>query len=215
MKPVQTLKTLATTVALATLVGCAAQQPIAQQATSVASTLPGWVMNPVVENGIADTQCVLAKPNTSMSILKNQATTLARADLSKQIQVRVKAMDKTYQRLTDTTQGQEVGGTFESVSKQVSQQVLTGSRAIQMDYITLPGGEQNFCVMTALSPELTNTLFKQVVQKSGANLSPQHESVLYEQFMGSIAQNDLAQEIQKEFMVGNAQKELEQEQHNQ
>ena len=196
MKPLNTLKTISTSVVLATLFGCAAQQPVTQQPAPATSSLPSWVMNPVVENGIADTQCVLAKPGIGMNYLKNQATTLARAELAKQINVKVKAMDKTYQRLTDTTQGQEVGGTFESVSKQVAQQALSGSRAIQMDYVTMPGGEQNFCVMAALPPELTNTLFKELVSQSGAQLSPQNEGVLYEQFMAHKAQQELEKELQ-------------------
>jgi len=199
VRPFPSIKILVTSVAAISLCACVSQ-PVQQQATPAAppaSSLPSWVMNPMVENGIADTQCVSAKPGVGLNYLKSQATALARAELSKQLDVKVKAMDKTYQRLADTTSGQSVGGTFESVSKQVAQQSLSGSRAINMDYVTMPGGEQNFCVMVALSPELTDSLFKELVNKSGANLSPQDEGVLYEQFLSHKAQEEMEAELMK------------------
>ena len=152
-------------------------------------------MNPVVENGIADTQCVAAKPGIGINYLKSQATSLARAELVKQIDVKVKAMDKTYQRLSDTKSGQSVGGTFESVSKQVANKNISGSRAINMDFITMPDGSRNFCVMVAMSPELTNSLFKELIKESGTNLSAQNEDVLYEQFLAHKAQQEMEAEL--------------------
>ena len=202
MKSTQTLKTLTTSVALATLFGCAAQQPIAQQPSSTTLSLPGWVMNPVVENGMADTQCVLAKPTMSTRDLKSQAITLARAELSKQIKIFAKQMDKAYQRLADTTQGQEqaqkMGGTFASVSEQVSEQVVKSSQVIHEDYVTMPGGEQNFCLMAAISHETMKPIFRQLAKKSSANLSLKDADVLYEQLTVRQSDKDIDLELELE-----------------
>lgn len=191
------LKTLAIAVTVATLSACSAQPPATAptQAETIKS-LPDWVMNPVIENGIADTQCIAAKPGIGMNYLKSTAITLARAELAKQIGVKVKAMDKTYQRLADTTAGTSVGGSFESVSKQVTEKNLSGSRAIQMDYVTMPDNTQNFCVMVAMSPEVTKTLFNDLIAESGNNnISPQNEAVLYERFLAEKAAKELDAEF--------------------
>ncbi|HKL77054.1 MAG TPA: hypothetical protein VJ985_01610, partial [Gammaproteobacteria bacterium] len=57
------------------------------------SQLPSWVMNPVIEGGVAATECV--KATGSMSLDKSEAIANARATLVKQINVKVEAMDKT------------------------------------------------------------------------------------------------------------------------
>lgn len=197
MNKPEALKTLAVAVTIATLSACAAQQP-ASTSAETKSSLPDWVMNPVIENGIADTQCVAAKPGIGMNYLKSTATTLARAELAKQIGIKVKAMDKTYQRLADTTAGTSVGGSFESVSKQVTEKNLSGSRAIKMDYVTMPDNTQNFCVMVAMSPEVTKALFKDLIAGSGnSNISPQNEAVLYERFLAEKAAKELDAEFKR------------------
>jgi hypothetical protein len=190
------MKMLAAATAVALISGCATQETKPAPETTSSVNLPDWVMNPVIENGIADTQCVAAKPGIGMNYLKSQATSLARAELAKQIEIKVKAMDKTYQRLADTQQGTSVGGSFESVSKQVTQKNLSGSRAIKMDYVTMPGNAQNFCVMVAMSPEVTKTLFKDLISESGNNnISPTNEAVLYERFLAKKATEELEAEF--------------------
>ncbi|WP_197472764.1 LPP20 family lipoprotein, partial [Oleiphilus sp. HI0123] len=104
----------------------------------------------------------------------NKATALARAELAKQIEVKVKAMDKTYQRLTDTAEGSTTGGTFESVSKQLANKTLSGSRVTKIDYVDFPDDTQKLCVMVTMSPELTESLFKDLLQGSGKSISPKN-----------------------------------------
>ena len=155
--------------------------------------LPSWVLNPIIENGIADTQCV--QTTADFNILKNKASALARAELAKQINVSVKAMDKTYQRLTDTADGSSSGSDFESVSKQLAQQALSGSRATNVDYVDFPDNTQKLCVMMTMSPDVTATLFEQIVKGSGRDLNPRDEKVLYERFLAKKA----GEEMDKEF----------------
>ncbi len=198
MNHLKTLKMLAVAASVASLSGCFTQQASTTPAAATMPELPDWVSMPVVENGIADTQCVLAKPGIGMNYLKSTGTALARAELAKQIGIKVQAMDKTYSRLADTTEGQSVGSSFESVSKQVTDKHLSGSRAIKMGYVTMPPeNTQNFCVMVAMSPEVTKALFQDLVTESGNNLSPKNEAVLYERFLAEKAQQELEAEFQK------------------
>ena len=171
--------------------GCASTPTVSK----TASSLPDWVMIPLVEDGVADTQCVLA--NASMGILKSKATALGRAEISKQIDVQVKAMDKTYQSLVEATEGDSVGNTFESVSKQVSSQKLSGSRATKVEYVDFPDGTQQLCVMVTLDPALTRELYNEVTKGSGRKLSGRDDAVLWQQFMAQKAQNELDAELSK------------------
>ena len=150
----------------------------------------------MVEDGFADTQCV--QTIADMNIIKNKAVALARAEIAKQINIQVKAMDKTYQNLTETGKGSTAGSTFESVSKQVTQQKLSGSRPIKMDYIDFPDGTQKLCVMVAMSPAVTKALFQELVSASGKQLSPNDDAVLYQEFKAHKAQDEMEQELQSQ-----------------
>jgi hypothetical protein len=181
------------------LAACAGNQPAPQAAAPAPAAkpkLPSWVMLPMVEDGFADTQCVSTVAD--MNILKNKAVALARAEIAKQINIQVKAMDKTYQNLTDTAKGSTAGGTFESVSKQVTQQRLAGSRPVKMDYVDFPDGTQKLCVMVAMSPAVTKALYKDLVSASGKQLSPKDDAVLYQEFKAYKAQQELDKETQQQ-----------------
>lgn len=192
------LKQLVTATAAATLLSaCASNAPAPQAPVMDAPkvTLPSWVTLPFVEDGFADTQCV--ENNAGMSVLKNKATALARAEIAKQIDIQVKAMDKTYQNLTEVAGGTSGGGTFESVSKQVTNQKLAGSRAVRMDYVDFPDNTQKVCVMVALNPALTQQLYKEIVQQSGRDLAPDDDRVLFQEFKAYKAQEELERELNK------------------
>lgn len=190
MKTSETVKSVSLVLSVAALAACASNppRPAAQQ-----PNIPDWVLTPVIENGIADTQCVIAHPGFNMSILKTKTTALARAELAKQINVKVKAMDKSFQHLTETANGPSQGSPFESVFKQIANQTMSGSRVIKQNYVNLPpDNKSNYCVMVGLSPEQSKAMFEQLVQQSNTtNLSPRNEAVLYERFLAEKAQKKL------------------------
>ena len=184
-----------TAIATSFLTACASNQPADVEQTAAKIKLPDWVTMPIIEDGFADTQCV--QTTADMNILKNKATALARAEIAKQINIQVKAMDKTYQNLTDTSEGSSSGSTFESVSKQVTNQKLSGSRATKLDYVDFPDGTQKMCVMVTMSPATTAALYKEIVKESTRQLSPQHEAVLFQEFKAYKAQQELDSEMDK------------------
>ena len=155
--------------------------------------LPAWVTFPLVEDGLADTQCV--ENNASMSLLKTKATTLARVEIAKQINVKVKAMDKSYQNLTTAADGTSEGSTFESVSKSITKQSLSGTRAVKLDYVDFPDGTTKICVMVTMNPALTKNVYSKIVEKSGRTLSAQSDDILYQQFKAKKLEEQMDEEM--------------------
>ena len=156
---------------------------------------PKWFYSPVNQNGLAAASCVPI-PGINLSVAKKQATANGRADLAMQIETKVKAMDKSYDRVTNTNEGASTGGTFESVSKQVANQNLAGSRAQKFARVNDDGVEM-MCAFVTLSPESTGSLFNGLIKAADVNLSPDNESVLREQFLAYKAQQELEKEIKK------------------
>lgn len=194
MKTLKIIKMISVAALAANLAACATKQVAPTDSQSI---IPEWVTNPVLENGLADTQCIAAKNGIGMNILKTKAITEARAELAKQINSKVKAMDKDYERLADTAGTTSVGSSFESVSKQVTNKNLSGSRPIKMDYVTMQDKQQYFCVMVAIPPEITKALFKDLITESGNNVAAQNEAILYERFLAEKAAKELDAEFQQ------------------
>ncbi|HTO19864.1 MAG TPA: hypothetical protein VL129_12045 [Pseudomonas sp.] len=173
-----------TALTAAVLTGCGSKP------AAPTSSLPDWVMSPVVEGGIAATDCVSSSGN--FSIDRSQATANARAALTKEINLKVAAMDKTYGSRTDAAGKTQVGSSFESVSRQVAQQQISGSKAVKVDFVDMDGQRQ-LCVMVAIQPEATKALYDSIIQQSQRKLSAQDEDILYQEFRASKAQNELSE----------------------
>lgn len=154
--------------------------------------IPEWVLNPIVEDGIAATACVNWSGN--MNIDRQSATASARADISKQIDVKVRAMDKTYDESMSTGSAAKASGIFSAVSKQVSQARLKGSRPIKVQPVTIDGSRK-LCVMVAVSN--SKEIFKEIIENSDAGVSPQDENKLYLEWKESRAQAEMDSETKQ------------------
>jgi hypothetical protein len=161
---------------------------------SLSANIPSWVLNPVVEDGIAATDCV--KFSGNMSVDKKMATANSRLALAQQIGIRVEGLDKTYSSRVDSNDDTTVGTNFSSVSKQLTKQKLTGSRVIKSDIIKIAGKEQ-FCVLTTLSPTATKELFDDIIKQSQRSVNPQDEKFLYQEFKAHKAEQNLDKEIKR------------------
>ncbi|GHB79159.1 hypothetical protein GCM10008107_30830 [Psychrosphaera saromensis] len=158
------------------------------------ANIPDWVLSPSVEDGIAAAACVSA--SGSMTTDKAQATALSRVDLAQQIGTRVQSLDKTYQERIDVDGQAQVGSTFTSVSKQLTEQSLTGSRVIKTSYANFDGKNQ-LCVLTALGSSSTKELFASILKDSQRPVTPDQERVLYQEFKAYKAQDELDAELMK------------------
>ncbi len=184
------IKLVTAVLAASLMAGCASNQAPEQPTSD--SGLPAWVMTPASvagEGALAATECV--PNNANMSILKAKSVALARAALAQQIGVNVQAMDKTYQTLTENGDEAGSGSTFESVSKQVTDQMLNGAIPQRMDYLEGPGDKMLFCSMVVLAPEKNRKIFEQIIDKSNRQLSPNNEALLYQEYRAKRAAEEL------------------------
>lgn len=171
------------------------QTPVAESKPQTSlSGIPQWVLNPVVDNAIAAADCV--KFSGNISIDQKMAAANARQALAQQIETRVEALDKTYANRTDANQEITTGATFSSVSKQVTKQKLTGSRVVKSDVVKIAGQDQ-FCVMVTLTPEVTQDLFSSIINESKRSVNPKDEKFLYQEFKAFKAEQDLDKEIKR------------------
>lgn len=156
--------------------------------------IPDWVLNPVVENGIAAADCI--KYSGNISVDQKMAVANARLALAQQIETRIEGLDKTFANRVDANDKTTVGTTFSSVSKQLTKQTLQGSRVVKADIVDI-GGKDFFCALTTLSPSLTKTLFKDLVKETKLNINPKDEQFLYQEFKAFKAEQDLEKEIER------------------
>lgn len=141
--------------------------------------MPKWVIDPVLDEGIASAVCVPSTGNLTTDRAK--ATAMGRAELAQQVDIRVKALDKTYQeKISDVSPG----STFSSVSKQLTNSAVSGARVIKSTYAEFDGKKQ-LCVLSALESGATRALFQQLVSSSGQSLNTKQQQTLYEEFLAT------------------------------
>ena len=180
------MKTMSVTALIvASLVGCASQPP-------------DWIMRPTAEGGFAATECV--KDSGNLSLDRQIVVAKARAEIAKQVELRVAAMDKTYTRMTEensagaqgeaasSSQSRSVNTAFESVSKQVAEQTLSGLAPARVEYVEL-NDARNLCAMITVDRSQTRQVYDQIVQASGEKLAPAASEALYKDFSGASGSN--------------------------
>jgi len=148
--------------------------------------MPDWVINPDVKQGVASSVCVPSTGNLTTDRAK--ATAMGRAELAQQIDIRVKALDKTYQEKVSIAEGDAMGATFSSVSKQLTNQAVSGARVIKSSYAEFDGKRQ-LCVLSAIEAGETQKLFSSLVSSTGTKLQPELQQSLYQEFLQSQKSN--------------------------
>lgn len=161
-------------------------------AAGCASQPPDWIMRPTTEGGFAATECVPDSGNLSLD--RQIAVAKARAEVAKQFELRVAAMDKTYTRLAQETNapaGAEkpahsrgLQTAFESVSKQIAEQTLTGLTPTRVEYVELED-VRNLCAMIAVDKLKARQAYEQIVQASGQKVDAAASEALYREFTAS------------------------------
>ena len=184
---------LTTSILAGLLTGCGSNAP---KETASNGPYPDWYYAPAqaIEGALNAASCVPI-PGGNMEIAKKQTIANGKASIAGQVETRIKAMDKTYDRLATTDEGTSVGGTFESVSKQVVNQTLSGIRSVKATRVN-DNGKMYFCSLVSLNPEATKELVTKIIKSANVNLSASNESVLREQFNAYKAQQELEQQFQ-------------------
>ncbi|WP_354623965.1 hypothetical protein [Psychromonas sp. MME2] len=175
---------------LVLVVGCSSST---EKETSIGS-IPKWILDPQIEDGIAVSECVLFSGN--MSIDRQQALANGRASLAQRIESRVSALDKIYRDKIEVSSGVESGTTFSSVSKQVTQQTLVGTSLVKTDIVEI-AGKDNLCVLVAIGQESTKEIFDNLVNAAKRPMSAQQKDLLYTEFKAQRAEQQLDAELEK------------------
>jgi hypothetical protein len=176
-------------IGLGLLAGCGSPS---QKSTAGMGEIPKWVASPQVEQGIAVTECVPASDNYSLD--RKEAVANARASLAQQIQTKVQAMDKTYQRRIRADDKTTTGTTFESVSKQLTEQTLQGTVPKKMGYEML-NQQKHMCVMLTMGSGKMKEFFDRLMKQANAEVGPKDEEILYQEFKAKQAQEEMEQDL--------------------
>ncbi len=150
---------------------------------------PSWVLNPEVEGGLAAVgSAKIGK--AGIQFARTEALANARDELARQLSVKVKNMVKNFTQVTGIGNDQTVDKVAVQVSKQVTAQVLQGSK--QKDMWISPSG--TLYVLVVLDPQSVKNVVKEQTLTSLRN-----EKALWQQFQAKKAYEELEKEIQKEF----------------
>lgn len=178
--------------ALVTFLGGCGSTPDKVQAPAMQgefANAPKWVMSPQMEGGLAATGSAKMS-KAGMSFTRTAAMANGRDELARMMNVKVKNMVKNFTQATGIGDDETVERVASNVSKQVTKQVLSGSR--MKDSWISPSSE--LYVFIVLDPTAAAEAVKQSVQTSYKN-----EKALWQQFQAKKAQEELDAEIEKEF----------------
>ena len=158
------------------------------------STIPSWVLNPNVKEGLAAVDCVEFSGN--ISIDAKLASSNARLALAQQIGTKVESIDETFDSRVSASNNTNVSSRFNSVSKQITKQSLSGSKIMQSDIVKI-SGKDYFCSMAVLNPAKTEKLFNAIVEQTMPSIDDQTKGQLKQSFIEppSISQDTQIQSL--------------------
>ncbi|NVK23562.1 MAG: LPP20 family lipoprotein [Gammaproteobacteria bacterium] len=141
--------------------------------------IPSWVLNPSVEDGLAAVDCVKFSGNVSVDA--KLASSNARLALSQQIETRVEGLDETFDSRISNDDATRIQTKFSSHSKQATKQVLSGSKIVRSDVVSI-SGKDYFCSMASLDPKKAKSLFDDIVVKTKGDIKQPLKEELLQQF---------------------------------
>jgi len=152
------------------------------------TTAPGWICDQPVEGVEISAIGSTTKSGAGYDYMKSMAATSARVQLAQNMQVQVRNMIKQYIETTGQTDSETVDKVMTSVTKQITNQTLVGTKIIKTR--TSPAG--NLYVLVGMSEESVQKASEKALKTSMRN-----DSALWQQFKAKQSQDELAAEISK------------------
>ena len=149
---------------------------------------PKWVCKPFLMGGLVGLGMAEKSP-AGLGFQRDEAMAEARKDLAQQLGVKVKTMFKNFTQVSGKGEGAAVDKVASSVQKQIANQNLVGSKAID----SWDHSNGSMYILMSLDPAVAAKVAKEQVQSSLKN-----EKALWQQFQGKKAQAELDKEIDKE-----------------
>lgn len=150
---------------------------------------PKWVLDPSVEKGlVAVGSAKIGK--AGMQFARTEAMANARDELARMLSVKVKNMVKNFAQVTGIGDDETVDRVSSQVSKQVTSEVLTGSR--QKDLWISPNGD--VYMLVGIDPTIVKEMVKENVRTSYKN-----DEALWQLFQAKQSNEELERAVEKEF----------------
>jgi hypothetical protein len=172
---------------LSLVVGCSSKQPEKYVNPEFAGA-PKWVMMPKVKGYIADIGIAKQNAGDDFSFQREEAMSDARDNLAKQISVKVKNMFKAFKSTTGSNSDKTFDNSSEKVSKQLANETLNGSR-LEDTWVSQSG---TLYVLMVVDSKSVKDLVGKSIKTSYGN-----DKAMYQKFLASQAQGELAKELEK------------------
>ncbi|WP_025820337.1 hypothetical protein [Shewanella marina] len=155
------------------------------------SNIPVWVMNPSSANGYSASNCVSSSGN--FSIDRNHAISLTRITLAQNMQLKASILEKSYQKLNQSTGLSTTGSSFEQIAKQVTSISIQNSQVEQIALIEINDVEQ-VCALVTIPKTLTHVLFEETIGQD-KTVDPTNKTALYNEFISQKTAKELEQQV--------------------
>lgn len=145
---------------------------------ALAADWPDWVLNPPAGDPVG-TDCVPS--SGSLGIDRQQVTAKARLALAQQIEVKIEAMDETYESRVREGKADKLVSTFKSASKQTVSVSLQGARLVRSELVKNRDG-RFLCAMVALDKAAAEKLPGDIIRTAGMKGDEDTEAMLLTRF---------------------------------
>jgi len=149
---------------------------------------PGWICDQPVKDVEIYAIGSTVKSGAGYDYMKSMAATSARVQLAQNMQLQVRNIIKQYVETTGETDSETVDKVMTSVTKQITNQTLVGTKIIKTR--TSPTG--NLYVLVGMSKESVQRASEKALKTSMRN-----DAALWQQFKAKQSQDELAAEISK------------------
>jgi len=150
---------------------------------------PLWVCDAPVEGMAVGAVGSAAKSEAGIGFMKQMATTDARVQLAQSMKTQVQNMIKQYAETTGAGNKETVDKVNTSVSKQITDQTLQGTRV----YRSIVGPDGTMYVLVGL-----DEVAQQKLTESALKSSMNSDQAAWQQFRAQKGQDELAAEIAKQ-----------------
>lgn len=175
--------------ALASL-GCRSTPKSSAEARATVESMPKWVVNPPV--GPDTYYGVGTFESPSMKLAINQAHAVGRAEIAKQLTIKVSAVEKDFEEQAGPPKNADVSAASKEMFKTVTSETLIGSRVKEQRIIPKDGTYQVFALME-LSTGATNQAMLAKMNADKALLSRFRATKAYQELDAEVKQYEKSQ----------------------
>lgn len=150
---------------------------------------PDWVCDKPVAGWAVTAPGTAAKTAAGYSFQKQMAMTDARVQLAQQVKIQVSNMVKQFAETTGTGDRETVDRVNASVTRQITDQSLSGSKAVVS--VTAPDG--SLWVLVGLDQKAIEEITKSAVKTSMNN-----EAAMWQKLQAKKSMDELAEEVAKQ-----------------